>query len=54
VLSAQAVVSELKSSFREYAPIAGRFKPSSLATIPEAEVNMHMLPSRSSIDLAAD
>jgi hypothetical protein len=33
VLSAQAVVSELKSSFHEYAPMASRFKPSSPATI---------------------
>jgi hypothetical protein len=33
VLSAQDVISALKSSFHEYAPMAGRFKPSSPATI---------------------
>ena len=41
MFSAQAVVSELKSSFHEYARIAGRFKPSSPATI-----KLTPLPSR--------
>ena len=52
VLSAQAVVSELKSSFDEYAPMADRFKPSSPATIkltdhPRPTVNLLMSQSTS-------